>query len=410
MPKGWKKPSSQKPDSNDIDNIEHKRWLLNQTQAIFRTIFNAREADRLDIETRAEQYKSSMFATRDKILAGLGFTATILLGLASFYNEIRNLLFLILSVDIGIGVALYIFIDVIVYKALFTFMRVKAAHYAPILKLSILEDWLISSSFDINLINIKHLKNFFNYVKLIGMSRFELINEYVNASQVKSLFQQSHYFGIRARDEEMVKNEASSFYRIKKLDFLNDEHIVSYDKELARIFGGTPLLQKYEQLASSSSQQTFKNDEHGITMEFPPDWQIEQAREKRRGIENTIVAAHPSYPFDTEVRLEITRYSKRTVPLNEVIRFELEYKRTEEADMDTILESEPTTVGEYAAHRIIYNSIFKNLVDKVMKVWFSAQGTIFEITYETPNPEKYEKYLDNATGIINSIKIAPSRR
>jgi len=79
LPKGWKKPNNEEPLIDRIRDTEHKRWLIGQIQYLFQTISKSRETDRLDIENRAEQYKSSMFGTRDKILAGVAFFATILL-------------------------------------------------------------------------------------------------------------------------------------------------------------------------------------------------------------------------------------------------------------------------------------------------------------------------------------------
>ena len=118
-----------------------------------------------------------------------------------------------------------------------------------------------------------------------------------------------------------------------------------------------------------------------------------------------IVVAHPSYPFDTDVSLMLATHSKKDSALEDVVKSELEYKLSIESETDKILVSEQTRVSGHNGHKIVYSVRYKTFVDKVMKVWFSANNTIYEITYEAPNPQKYDCYLDAAMRVIDSIKI-----
>ncbi len=77
-----------------------------------------------------------------------------------------------------------------------------------------------------------------------------------------------------------------------------------------------------------------------------------------------------------------------------------------DSTMDTILENEDITINQHLAHKTVYISRFKTLIDKVLKVCLVVNETAYEISYEAPNAILYDSYYDDVVSILNSVKIA----
>lgn len=76
-----------------------------------------------------------------------------------------------------------------------------------------------------------------------------------------------------------------------------------------------------------------------------------------------------------------------------------------DSSMDTMIDDMDITMNQYRAHKIVYISKFKTLIDKVLKVWLIVNGVAYEISYEAPNTVLCDSYYSDAFGIMNSFKI-----
>lgn len=128
-----------------MSSTEHEKWLFSQLQNYVQSLLDASEVDRQEFEDRAKLYRSSITSFRDKVLGGLGVLLTISLGLASM--DIFRMYFLMLIVGVIAGaITCYIIADVILFYSSFTFLKIKAARWKPIMGLLAMKESLILSA------------------------------------------------------------------------------------------------------------------------------------------------------------------------------------------------------------------------------------------------------------------------
>jgi len=199
------------------------------------------EADKKEFESRQQEVKSTVDSTKDKILPIIGLATTIFLGLASL-NLFKEIMIVLMMIIIIIAIIWYRILSYSYNRGLLGYSMIKAARYKPILRLVMLKEIFATLSFDDTEISAQHLKNVFNYIKLVGMSKFELLQEYRRASKEPSLKGQRFYFNHMVDVLEGVINDALILYSTNKDIFRKDEKMDFYELQLASFFGGETLF------------------------------------------------------------------------------------------------------------------------------------------------------------------------
>ena len=122
------------------------------------------------------------------------------------------------------------------------YSMINAARYKSILRLVLLKEIFTNMSIDDTEISKQHLKNVFIYIKLVGMSKFELLEEYKSASKLPGPKGQSVYFNRMAMILKGTINDALTLYSSNKEIFRKDQDMDIYELQLASFFGGERIL------------------------------------------------------------------------------------------------------------------------------------------------------------------------
>jgi hypothetical protein len=368
------------------------------------------EADKRELESREQEIKSTINGFKDKFLTTIGLATTIFLGLASL-NILKETMIILIMVVVILGIISYVILSYFLRNVQFTYALVKAARYKPVLRLIMLKEILVSLSLD-DTEKHEHLKNVFNYIKLVGMSKFESLEQYNHVSQKSRFRSERLYFDRMKNIEEGVIYDATRFYANNKEIFRGDEKIIFYESQLARFFGDETLFEQYERYIANLKPRQFKNSEWGLTIEFPVNWTIDSIPEKIKKIqrlEKTVVTAHPVSGIVGSVsltvkNLDISNLSVYpTKSLAEVVKFQIGML---DLDTETILEEMDWIINGYSARKIVYISRFRSLIDKLMKIWLVVNEVAYEISYNASNPVLFDSYYDDVVGILNSFKIS----
>lgn len=393
-----------------MTGVENDQWLINQIQYYIQSMLELNEADKREFETREQEIKSNINNIKDKFITAISLAITILLGLASL-NIMKELMIILIVIVVAIGLISHVVLSYFLQNVQFSYALIKAARYIPVLRFIMLKEILVGLSFD-TVEKQEHLKNLFNYVKLIGMSQFELLEQFRQTSQ-KSRFQnERRYFDNMKKRLEGVIYDAVGFYQHNKNIFLNDEKIGLYESELAKFFGGETLFEKYERYTSNIKPLQFERPDLGLALELPGSWVIDSIPEKIKKLERLekiILKAHPISGNVGSVglalkQLDISNISVYpTKSLGEVVKFQV---GTLDLSTDSILEQGEIVLNGHPAYKIVYISRYKSLIDKVLKIWIVVNEVAYEISYNASNPVLFDSYYSDVVEILNSFKIA----
>jgi len=155
--------------------------------------------------------------------------------------------------------------------------------------------------------------------------------------------------------------------------------------------------------ASDSHTKTFKNTPHGISTNYPSDWQIDGTDSNPK--DGLIEIAHISPSSGTDERVEIGIDDQTAFGST----LEGYLKSTTDAYQNnfggiTVLESDTkSTVAGNPAYKIVFTSNDKTT--QIMETGFIHGGKVYYITY-IAKPDSYLTYLPDVQNIAESLIIS----
>jgi hypothetical protein len=394
-----------------MSSTEHEKWLFGQLQNYVQSLLDASELDRQEFEDKAKLYRSNITSFRDKVLGGIGVLLTISLGLASM--DIFRTYFLILIVGLVAGaITCYVIADVILFYSSFTFFKIKAARWKPIMGLLAMKESLILTSLvRDDEVKLNH-SNLFSFIKLVGLAKFELLQELKLASSNWRLLTEKYRYKSQLVTEEVLMARTLDVYEANKSKLLNDELVKFYDEQISYTFGGETVLQMYERFSSARKPSEFHDESHGFRVTLPLNWRTEElspAIKKLERHEPTIVSTHPISEFNdvtfSVTSLDISNHSIfPTKSLDEIVKYKIDYIGNVETDAQ-VIENSSIIIGGYQAKKIVYSVRYESLTDKGIKIWVVVNKKAYQIKFEASNELKFDYYQKDLNDILESIKF-----
>ncbi len=176
-----------------MKEAHNNQWLFSQMQYYIQSMLELNDADKRELEYREQEIKSTINGFKDKFLTTIGLATTIFLGLASL-NILKETMIILIMAVVILGIICYVILSYFLRNVQYTYALVKAARYKPVLRLIMLKEILVSLSLD-DTEKHEHLKNVFNYIKLVGMSKFESLEQYNQVSQKSRFRSERLYLG-----------------------------------------------------------------------------------------------------------------------------------------------------------------------------------------------------------------------
>jgi hypothetical protein len=381
-----------------MPETEHERWQLGQLQYYVQTMLS--EQDKNTLEAKVQHYHTNVTALRDSVLGGIGILITIFLAIASTNIMRAEFIGLVIALAI-IGIIVYFIVERIIYYSNIAFYTIKASRLKPILALLVVKECLVLTSLvkdvDFNYMNL------FNYIKLVGMAKFELLTQLTSAGENRRLLGEKYHYKSLARTEEESISRALIVYESVKEQLSSDENVKFFDEQISYSFGGETIMEMYARLSAGRNSTEFYEKTSGFTINFPPGWLIEQKKRAARIIVSARPKSEASGTFFTISQLDVNNdLVYPTKSLDEVVKFQLDYMAELEDDT-TIIEKSSTQIAGIEAFKIVYSVQFKSLVDVGTKVWIVLNSKAYEIEFKSSNKMKFDQYQTDVVQIINSI-------
>lgn len=151
---------------------------------------------------------------------------------------------------------------------------------------------------------------------------------------------------------------------------------------------------------SSLSWKEYKDNINHFIVKYPEKWQTKTSV-------NAVAFLSPREGehdlFQENVNLMLQDLSQQPLTLERYT--EITKKQiVDNLGSSAIVSLKSTTLSGQPAQEFIYNMNYQGRVLKIKQVWF-IKGTIAYLFTYTAEPNKYDKYLDISTEIINSFKF-----
>lgn len=354
------------------------------------------------MDSKIERYHHNVTGFRDKILGGIGVLITILLAFASM--DIMRTSFIVTIVALVIiGIIVYFVVDRIIYHSNIAFFMIKGSRLRPILSLLALKECLVLSSL-VKDTSFNYL-NLFNFIKLVGMAKFQLLAELKSASENRRLYSLKYHYKSLASTEEELISRALEFYESVKEQLSSDDIVKLFDEQISNTFGGETIMEMYSRLSASRTPLLFHEKITGLIVSFPSGWLIDEKRKTTRIIVSARPKSESSGTHFTISRLDVSNeLVYPTKSLDEVVKFQLNYI-VELENSTSIIEKSNTQIAGFDAYKIVYSVHDKSLVDVGTKVWVVMKGKAYEIEFITSNKLKFEYYQNDVLRILDSIHV-----
>ena len=147
----------------------------------------------------------------------------------------------------------------------------------------------------------------------------------------------------------------------------------------------------------------YRNENYGISLEYPEDWTIEELEDPITGEIAVIVSPleNASDSFQEKIYLSVDNYA---ADREEYSRYLLDRIRDNDNVMNVTYKKDSTPLGDRATQSIIYQRKQDN-IDLQQKETFTFQNDkVYSITY-VAEKNKYQKFIDTVDRVIKSFTI-----
>ena len=373
------------------------KWSqIQQTQLFIQTVIDARINDKKEFESRINDYLSQISKIRNMILSSIIFITTVIIPIFNTYQELQIFVIPIIFINIIFAVIIYFTIEYIHYTIRKSTQMAKIAYGLPIARMMILREYILELSIqDINEIYKDNLANLFQYIKLIGMTRFEIIPELKKLQKIKWLKADKNYYEHRYKTEEMQKIQLIEFYGTCKHLFQSDGLVKMIDKQLGTINGKNSFISIYDKMDISEKIEEYNNTKMQISLQIPKHWHLEEFQETTQSGNSIILG--PKIFFDVTITIEKLKLNTFK-NLNDFIEDIKERK-----DKKIIEESE-ISIQDYICYKMIYESEFNNTLEKIMEIYIQSDNNLYKISYKAFK-QNFDRFFPTIKKIYDSFRI-----
>ena len=244
---------STKSNDDEADK-ERKKWLVEQTKYHFQL-----SSDSLDLEMRKmeESYKnmqSSFQSVLRGILAGVGFMATLVLGIGT--ANIANFpLTSLLLADFVVGALLYLYFSIIASKVTNKFSRILPGYYELSTILNVMKGSFGALALSLDKLSIKQIELFNAYISIALSGRFtlrEIYQDILSTTYLKYYHKrvESQYYAT-----EITIAAGLQIFKDNRDELLKEKAVTEIDEATPQIFAAVsqvnrePLFKLYDKEA-----------------------------------------------------------------------------------------------------------------------------------------------------------------
>ena len=232
-----------------MNDVERKQWLINRTEYVLRNYLEELQAEKHQLANFSNKYLFSYRTIRNTILVGVGFTATLLLTLASIGSIQRPITETFLIIDLLVGLVFFVTINLHTYKVDTQFNQIEKVFLNTISIINYVKSVVVTKTVHLDQITNNQLETLFIYnVVVVGAARVELFDKLKQTSKLVWDKHDKKELDSAARIQKRITDDAYQTYNDRVVQFMQEEEFLATLSPLIE-----PLLKRYQKHSSSKT-------------------------------------------------------------------------------------------------------------------------------------------------------------